>query len=207
MTRKKTDSKSEILDAAAECFMEMGTEVASVSDIARRLGATKGRVYHHFASKGALLSGVRMRAIQTMTEELEAVTDFDLPAPVNFHKMATQHVLALLESLPYHKVDLQKYNVKGEKYTTAYERELLEEIETARDAYGEMFRKVILQGIESGEFRKMNVSIVLHSVLILLNSPVFWFSPRSEDPDAERALVAKELADMALYSLLPRTSQ
>ena len=36
----------ELLTAAAECFMEQGFHASSIDDVARRLGATKGRVYH-----------------------------------------------------------------------------------------------------------------------------------------------------------------
>ena len=34
----------------------------------------------------------------------------------------------VITTLPYHKVDLQKSNLSGEKSTTPYERELLAEI-------------------------------------------------------------------------------
>jgi len=201
MARKSANSRDEILDAAAECFMEMGIEAASVSDIARRLGATKGRVYHHFASKGALLSDVRIHAIETMTTALAEVIDFDLPPEQNFYNMAHRHVMALLQTLPYHKVDLQKSNLSGEKSTTPYERELLAEIRDKRTEYGKAFRQVIVEGIEAGVFRKVNVSITLHSVLVLLNAPVFWYQPRGDDPEADQRRIADELATMALNAL------
>ncbi|NVK44032.1 MAG: TetR/AcrR family transcriptional regulator [Oceanospirillaceae bacterium] len=204
MARKSANSRDEILDAAAECFMEMGIEAASISDIARRLGATKGRVYHHFASKGALLSDVRIHAIDTMSAALEEAIDFDLPPEQNFYNMAHRHVTALLKTLPYHKVDLQKSNLSGEKSTTPYERELLEQIRVKRTEYGEAFRKVIAQGIETGVFRKVQVSVTLHSVLVLLNAPVFWYQSRGEDPAAEQNRIADELATLALNALLAR---
>ncbi len=43
-----------ILDASARCFMEHGFKATSIDDIARRLGATKGMVYHYFDSKSDL---------------------------------------------------------------------------------------------------------------------------------------------------------
>ena len=42
-----TPARREILDAAAECFMEQGFHATSIDAVARRMGATKGRVYHH----------------------------------------------------------------------------------------------------------------------------------------------------------------
>ena len=40
----KADSRHEIIDAAAQCFMQKGLEKATMDDIADALGATKGRV-------------------------------------------------------------------------------------------------------------------------------------------------------------------
>ena len=46
-----TPARREILKAAAECFMEQGFHATSIDVVARRMGATKGRVYHHYPSK------------------------------------------------------------------------------------------------------------------------------------------------------------
>ncbi|WP_229796251.1 helix-turn-helix domain-containing protein, partial [Saccharothrix coeruleofusca] len=45
------DARSRILDAAAEAFMAHGFANATIDDIAREVGATKGLVYYHFRSK------------------------------------------------------------------------------------------------------------------------------------------------------------
>ena len=46
-----TQARREILEAAAACFMEQGFHATSIDVVARRMGATKGRVYHHYQSK------------------------------------------------------------------------------------------------------------------------------------------------------------
>ena len=46
-----SDARSRILDAAAEAFMASGFANATIDDIAREVGATKGLVYYHFRSK------------------------------------------------------------------------------------------------------------------------------------------------------------
>lgn len=54
-----TPGKQEILHMAAECFMEQGFHATSIDDVARRLGATKGRIYHHYPSKWLIGAGRR----------------------------------------------------------------------------------------------------------------------------------------------------
>jgi AcrR family transcriptional regulator len=53
-----------ILDAALDCFAEVGYDQTTLADIRQRAGASTGSIYHHFGSKeqiaGALyLDGVR----------------------------------------------------------------------------------------------------------------------------------------------------
>ncbi len=47
----KHDSRREIIEAAAQCFMLKGLDKATMDDIADELWANKGRVYHHFPSR------------------------------------------------------------------------------------------------------------------------------------------------------------
>lgn len=192
---------SDILDAAADCFMELGARIASVDDIARRLGATKGRIYHHFASKGALLGAVRLRAPEFTRQAVAPVIDASLPPAENFHNMARAHVRAVLRTLPYHKVVLQHYPGLRPKTETVADREMEQRIARAVSSYEDLFREVIRKGMATGEFRRQNLSIALHSVLLLLNSPVYWYRPRDGEPAAFAEEVAGQLADMGLAAL------
>jgi len=47
-----------ILETAGEAFAELGFPSASMSDIARRCGMSKGLLYHYYPSKGKLLFAV-----------------------------------------------------------------------------------------------------------------------------------------------------
>ncbi|PCI85294.1 MAG: TetR family transcriptional regulator [Hyphomicrobiales bacterium] len=201
MLDRKTSSKTEILDAAANCFMELGSDVASIDDIARTLGATKGRIYHHFSSKGALLSAVRMRAIMFILDEVTPIVN-NSEAPINtLHDMAYTHVLKILETLPYHRVVLQHYRKNAAKSTTDYERKLISEIEAKRQLYENLYRDILEQGMKTGDFIKRDISVALHSVLLMLNSPVFWFTPLKKNERKNREEIAKQLADMAVACL------
>ena len=56
MTRqiRAEETRTQLLEAAAICFGQEGYNAASVADICRRAGVSKGAFYHHFASKHEL---------------------------------------------------------------------------------------------------------------------------------------------------------
>lgn len=201
MTDQKPSSKTQILDAAAACFMTLGSDVASIDDIARSLGATKGRIYHHFSSKGALLSAVRMRAVMFILDAVAPIADASKTPSETLHDMAYTHVLKVLETLPYHRVVLQHYRKNAAKSTTDYERELISEIEVKRAEYENLYRDILEKGMENGEFVKRDQSVALHSVLLMLNSPVFWFTPLETNKRKNRDEIASQLAVMAVACL------
>ena len=102
-------SKTQILDAAARVFMLHGVDVASIDDVARDLGATKGRIYHHFPSKGVLVAEVCLRAADFTYRKVAPVIDPAAPADENLRVMIRTHVPEVLRTLPYHKVIRQAY--------------------------------------------------------------------------------------------------
>lgn len=201
MSETISESQSEILDAAAACFMKLGVSLASVDDIAHSLGATKGRIYHHFASKGMLLGAVRLQAPEFTRKAVTPVIDDSLSPRRNFHNMALAHVAAVFETLPYHKVVMQHYTGLEAKSASDADRAMEARIQQANTSYEDLFRGVIQTGMQRGEFRRQNLSVALHSVLILLNAPVFWYSPRPGEPEGFTAGVARQLADMGLAAL------
>lgn len=194
-------SKSEILDAAATVFMQRGADVASIDDVARHLGATKGRIYHHFPSKGVLLAEVCLRAADFTYCAVAPVIDSTASPEDNLRRMTLLHVPKVMRTLPYHKVILQTLLGVGQKSTTTMERDLHAQIGQERDRYEGLFRDVINRGIDTGEFRKQNVTVAVHSVLLLINAPVFWYSPRQNEPEDFADTTARQIAEMALRAL------
>ena len=67
------DSRDEILRAAADVFMEFGFAATTIDAIAERLGATKGRVYHHYKSKAELFFAVQLAAMERLKREIEPI--------------------------------------------------------------------------------------------------------------------------------------
>lgn len=64
------EGRDAILEAAAAAFTERGYTATTIDDIADRLGATKGRVYHYYRSKADIFLDIHRYAMQRMLDEM-----------------------------------------------------------------------------------------------------------------------------------------
>lgn len=86
------DSKKQrILTAAIEVLTEKGAAHTSMNDIIRASGLSKGGVYHHFASKDALLVGVIENFQQEHINYMELFPEDDLSAYEKMKHLITGH--------------------------------------------------------------------------------------------------------------------
>lgn len=201
MLEKISASKSEILDAAAYCFMTLGAEAASIDDIAGHLGSTKGRIYHHFPSKRALLSAVQLRAAGFTYRAVEGVIDTSRPALESLERMLKSHVYEVLKTLPYHQVILQTYTGTRVKAVTEVEQELQCEVRKGQRAHELLFRNEIARGIQEGSIENRNLKVAVAGLMLILNSPVFWFRPERGASQEFIDMIVRDVTGMALASL------
>ncbi|WP_319622470.1 TetR/AcrR family transcriptional regulator [Pseudovibrio sp. SPO723] len=194
-------SQLEILEAAADCFANYGADAVSIDDIARHLHATKGRIYHHFRSKSELLCAVRMRSVSLMFDQIAPIVDsIDDPLEA-MKKMAFTHVQLILGHHSFHRVVSEDFRVFFNRSTTPDERRQIQEIIDKRTAYENLFREVLRKGMKSGVFAERPISLTVHSLITLLNSPSIWYSPRPNQTQDDRDVIARDLAQMALGAL------
>jgi AcrR family transcriptional regulator len=56
--RRKAETRTLLLEAGLRVFAERGLDLATLDDVARAAGFTKGAIYRQFPSKGAFLLGL-----------------------------------------------------------------------------------------------------------------------------------------------------
>ena len=188
-------AKPRILDAAATAFATHGVDQTSIDDIARALGATKGKIYHHFGSKGELVCAIRKHSVQLTLDRVSPYFGADTPPPKKFHAMAEAHVVAMISELAYHRVVVEEMRGSGTGSITGSERQLRLEITALQSEYEDMFRSVLAAGIASGAFRDQDLSVTVRSFLMMLHAPIYWYQPRGPQ---NSQTIATQLADMAL---------
>ena len=198
MATSNKPKKSIILDAAALAFASNGVDQTSIDDVARALDATKGKIYHHFRSKGELVCAIRKYSVELTLDRVRPLFNSSSEPSLKFYKMAFAHVEAMISELSYHRVVVEEMRGSETGSTTAHERELLNEISVLQTEYEMMFRTVLEAGIASGVFRKQNISVALRSFLMMLHAPIYWYEPRTDENEKD---IADQLALMALKAV------
>lgn len=191
----------QVLDAAAACFMEKGYAGASLDDVARHMGATKGRIYHYFASKSDLMQAVRKRAMDINFAAIASGYSSDQPPVEKFRQMATAHVLNMIQERAYQRSLFDSLQVHLTKGNALEQTPMMEEFITDRRAFENMFREVLEAGQDTGDFNIKTVSYALHTILTTLNSTLYWYSPRPGETQSDRDEIAQEIVEMALRAL------
>ncbi len=190
----KPDSRQEIVTAAATCFMRRGLEKATMDDIADELGATKGRVYHHFRSKNAIYFAVYRQAMQYCFAAAEPILDKPLPAAERLLQMATAHAQVMMDTLPYQRSIRLGVEVYLRGSTTEAEREILSQLIAMRNGYEGLFRQVLEEGRADGSLRVDDVPLAGRAIIGALNGLVDWYRVRPDQGPEARAEIARTLA-------------
>ncbi len=199
--RKDRPAPLEVLDAAAQCFMQNGYAETSLDDVARHMGATKGRIYHYFGSKSELLHAVRKRAMSLNFAAISAPYNSDLLPVEKFRAMAHAHALNMMKEQAYQQALFDRLRLHVTGGASAKRDGFLQEFMADRRAFEDMFRAVIIEGQARGDFQVGSISYALHGVITMINSTVSWYRPRAADPADAPAQIADELVNMALRAL------
>jgi AcrR family transcriptional regulator len=201
------DARQRILDAAAEAFMVNGFAGATIDDIARDVGATKGLVYYHFRSKFDIFLAVYEESMRRVRERVEPHS----VGPVSVAHVSTgrdrlvamsiAHLLNLMEDLAYHHVVHQA--VRGEMSTAlkSRQRDALLALNQLRHEYEHLFRRVVTEGITDGSLRGIDASLATRTLLSNLNAVDVWYR-RSEGQTAEElSELARQVVDILVGGL------
>jgi len=178
-------SRADILSAAALCFMERGYTETSIDDVARRLGATKGRIYHHFASKADLFAAIFRAGLDVDYAAIAPHRNVPGPAIACLRAMAAAHCRQIIVSRPYQRIVWQGVQMLLRGATNPELRDELIRLNEDRDAYERIFRRELERAREEGALRFHNLSLAVSLMFVTLNSPVFWYAPRVGETEGD----------------------
>jgi TetR/AcrR family fatty acid metabolism transcriptional regulator len=96
--------RAQFVDCAIDAIVELGYQGASVAEVARRAGVSKGVVTYHFAAKDDLIMAVVSRVFDSVAEHLRSrltdttpqafVADY-IGAWVDYYRTRTRYMLAM----------------------------------------------------------------------------------------------------------------
>ncbi len=168
----------EILRAAAEAFMEHGYAATSIDTVAAVLGATKGRIYYCYKSKADLFFDIHREAMLLNVGTIRPIATGPGSAAERLRGMIEAHLGLIVDHLPLQRVSIQGVEMHLSSSTTPQQRSLLESLIAMRDDYERLFVQVLNEGVAAGEFRELDVKIVVKFLLGGLNWVCVWYKPR-----------------------------
>lgn len=162
--------RQQIEDAASVLFGERGYSATSVRDIAQALDLQGGSLYAHVASKEDVLWSIVCRAAESFASAVQPIADVgDLTSSQRLRAMARAHARVVMDDLGNATVFLHEWRFLGDERRA--------QISARRDGYEDQFRRVIGQGVASGEFAPVDVKLTATAILSALNGIASWYSP------------------------------
>lgn len=197
------DPRDEVLTAAAEAFTARGFAAATLDDVARAMGATKGRVYHYHRSKLDLFAAVVRRGLEIIHADVTRAAEAAGPDPAaRMAAMIRAHLVSILRDRPYHRCALQGVEMHLTAATTPEQREALAGLIALRDRHQKLFEDAIAEGARAGAFHAApDARLAARTLLAALNGPVHWYRPRAGETEADRARIVDRIAAFALAGL------
>jgi AcrR family transcriptional regulator len=190
-----------ILDAAAEAFMADGFANATIDDIAREVGATKGLVYYHFRSKFDIFLAVYEEGMRRVRERVEPHARGDGTGRDRLVAMSVAHLLNLMEDLAYHHVVHQAVRDQRSAALKVRQRDALTALNDLRSDYEQLFRDVVTEGTGDGSLRDVEPALAARTLLSNLNAVDMWYHRREGQPTDEMHALALRIVDLLIGGL------
>ncbi len=165
-TRRKNVRPSEITAAALEVFVEKGFAATRLEDVAARAGVSKGTVYLYFESKEELFKAVVREGLIPAIAEAEKRVAGHRGSASDLLRDLVRGWWQLVGSTPYG--GLPKLMISESRNFPEIARFYYEEVITRAHR---LLREALRRGMESGEFRSMD----LNTAQFLVFSPFIMF--------------------------------
>lgn len=177
-----------ILDAAARLFSEKGFEATSINDLARAVGLSKATVYHYFSDKNEIYIDVILRTLTALCEHVEGAVAAEKSATRKFRRYAESHA-------QFFEANLEAYTAATVGFGGMRQPLQRRQAVALRDRHEGNLRRILEEGVRSGEFRDIDVRLAARGLLSCLNWMVRWYRRQGAQSAVE---IACGYADLLL---------
>ncbi len=185
-------TRERIVAAAVDLFAEQGFDATSVNQVVVRAGVAKGALYHHFASKDALLYEVYAELIERQLRGLQQIT----AAGGTAERQLRALVADLVETTATKAKPAMVFFREGHRLSDEGQAAVRRSRRQMHDAV----RSLVAEAQLSGEFAAVATpDIVTFTLFGVINELPVWYSPAGSKRPAE---IAAEISDLLLAALV-----
>lgn len=181
----RTSKLDAVLAAAADLFAERGYHATTVRDIAERVGLLSGSLYAHIDSKEDLLLRIVRQGGQDFHLAVEPILSIPQPAMQKLILALAAHMRTVAKSRSIATVFLYEWRA----LSPANRDQVLQ----WRASYENLWTRLLDEGVRSGEFRPLELSLTRLFALTAASGLHEWYDP-------EGVLSVEEIA--AIYANL-----
>lgn len=159
-----------ILDEASLLFGQHGYESSSLSDVANSIGISKAAIFHYFPTKQDIYDAIIVRTLKGLIESVSTATQEEAVGLKRLRRFMLAHAQYFEDNYWAFVTMLVGY---GGMANSLLKDEALE----LRDRYEMLLRQIMVDGVEAGDLRPIDVATAGRGILSLLNWMARWFKP------------------------------
>lgn len=170
MASRDPDRRRKILEASRRLFARYGYGGASISMIAAETGLTKAALYHYFQSKEAIYRASSRTGMDELLSEVQAGISL---AQGDAESRLRDFMHA---SIRHYEKNQDSWMSGSALFWGAASDEAREQILEVRDAYEDLLKQLIREGMSAGQFRDdLEVSLSSKFLLSIVNQLPKWY--------------------------------
>ncbi len=159
--------KQIIFETAAKLFQEKGYPAASMRELATRVGLKVSSLYSHIGSKEEILQKICFDNASHFITGISEIEQLPVTATDQIKALIKLHIKIATE-------DVTSITVFNDEWKFLSEPKLSEFLKMRKD-YEHRFSAIIQKGVDNEEFKDLNVTIVLFSILTSVRWLHYWY--------------------------------
>lgn len=155
---EKTDKRTRILNAAEKLFASQGFEGTSTRQIATEAGANMSMINYYFGSKEGVFMEIMSNRIKGFSLALTSIEAEDLNQLEKLMMVIDQYTRRILDNIAFHKMMHRELSLSQRP-------EMYDKLKQAMSGNLMIIERIINEGIAQGEFRSVDVRMVIASIM------------------------------------------
>jgi len=186
----KKGRKQQIEEKATQLFQEKGYTATSMRDLAQVLGIEAASLYSHIKSKEEILQKTCFLMAEEFFTAWSKVENENNSMAAKMRKAMIVHVQVVTKNTAASAVFFNEWRHLSEPY--------LGDFLAMREDYEGRFMQIILDGMSSGEFKKVDKKFMMLTILSSLNWTHNWYK---ENGNLSPEEIGERLANLLLNGL------
>jgi AcrR family transcriptional regulator len=164
---KRQEYRQEILKAAEKVISQKGYSAMTMDDVAREAEFSKATLYHYFKGKGEIILQIIESFFDDIDQELTRIRSIETSASnklkqgIRYYLRFNQDKENISRVLMMDKSFMEKMKIfitDEKELTSEVDKKFMSKIRNKRREILDGVAEMLREGVESGDFRKMDIS-------------------------------------------------